>query len=98
VRTLLAGVPYSLFFDTGAPWNTLNSDTREHVAAHLGPGPVNPLESDTLDALDSLVLAGRTFTAVPFNGGFSNILGYPFLSQLGVVGFNPRARQLILYR
>jgi hypothetical protein len=63
----------------------------------------NMMNSDTLFALDSLVIAGRAgraFTAVPIGAGvsFRNFLGYPFLSQLGVVGFNHRTHQLILYR
>ncbi|HXC24469.1 MAG TPA: hypothetical protein VNU46_01030, partial [Gemmatimonadaceae bacterium] len=34
-------------------------------------------------------------TGAPENG---NLLGYPFLSHLGVVGFNHRTHQVILYR
>jgi hypothetical protein len=81
-------VPDSLFFDTGDYVNLLTAATQARVGAHLTDG-----------TMDSLVIAGRTFTAVPFSAvPHRNILGYPFLSQLGVVGFNHRAQQFILYR
>jgi hypothetical protein len=87
VRMLLGGVPDSLIFDTGAPINSLSPATKARVGTHLANG-----------ALDSLVLAGRTFTAVPFEDDSYDILGYSFLGQLGVVGFNHRTHQFILYR
>ena len=35
-------------------------------------------------------------TGAPVNDG--NILGYPFLRQFGVIGFNHRTHQVILYK
>ena len=89
-RVFLAGdVTDSVFFDTGAPGNQLVAATAAKVANHV-------ME----DVLDSLRIAGRQFGPIQMLNEEVpplNILGYPFLSHLGVVGFNHRTHQLLLY-
>jgi len=49
--------------------------------------------------VDHLMVAGHAFDALPFAEDYvEDLLGYPFLSQGGVIGFNIRAHQLIFYR
>jgi hypothetical protein len=52
------------------------------------------------NTLDTLNVAENTQTKVMDTGapGDGELLGYPFLSHLGVVGFNHRTHQFILYR
>ena len=53
---------------------------------------------DTLQILDHLDMAGHSFDVLPFQPGLLyDILGYPFLSQFGAVGFNLRTRALLFY-
>ena len=91
VRGLVDGVPDSLFFDTGAPFNALMQSTMKRVSGHTANG----------GALDPLVIAGRSFGPVLFTNDEEppvDVFGFPFLSSLGVVGFNHRTHQFILYR
>jgi hypothetical protein len=55
-----------------------------------------------VNTVDTLTSANNTETKMmdtgtPTNDNDEDILGYPFLSQLGVVGFNHRTHQFILY-
>ena len=63
------------------------------VGLHLAVGPCNSL--DTSDPARNLWIK-MLDTGAPENEG--NILGYPFLSHLGVFGVNQRTHQFILYR
>ena len=96
VHGQLAGVDVAWIFDTGSPFTLINTDAV----------PV-PLPNTSLTT-DALVIGGRPFHAtmrriknptpylqIQF---MLNILGAPFLQPLGVVGFNHRTRQFILYR
>jgi len=51
------------------------------------------------DVLDTVNIARNAKVMVMDTGAATNgdVLGYPFLSQLGVVGFNPRAHKFLLY-
>jgi len=76
------------------------SQLDDHLVPTEEPN-VHPLNGP-LTKLDHVVVAGRTFDALTFNinptGDIDyNILGYGFLSRLGVVGFNLRRHQLIFY-
>jgi hypothetical protein len=99
----MGGVLDSLFFDTGAYVNTLFPATEEQVADHVDRANVDSLTSKLLQGsgasgtLDSLVIAGHSFKSVSFTQYQGNILGYVFMQQMGVVGFNHRTRQFILY-
>lgn len=97
VRAVMNGVVDSLLFDTGSPDNPIS----QRLQAKLAP----------TGRVDSLVIAGRTFglglwgefavDAIGTSPGaveMPNMLGYPFLSNLEVVGFNHRAHQFILYQ
>jgi hypothetical protein len=77
----------TLTFDTGDFANTLAPTVR--------PGQHFELMSKV-----DLTLTGHLFPAVSFVVGMadSDVLGAPFLQQQGVVGFNFRAHQFILYR
>ena len=96
VHGQLAGVDVSWIFDTGSPFTLINMD------AVTVPLP------NTSMTTDSLLIGGRPFhatvqriknpTPYPSIQFMLNILGYPFLRSLGVVGFNHRTRQFILYR
>jgi len=101
VQAILSGVLDTLLIDTGNEPDELDYITIPKIAAHL------TIHGDSRQghaALDHLVFAGRTYNAVPFelegkdSGLMQDWIGLPFLSRLGVVGFNFRTRQLILYR
>jgi hypothetical protein len=80
----------TLALDTGSPVTILTPATRQRVQPHI-----NGL------LLDSLVLGKRTFTKlvlVPAMSYMPSIVGYPVLSQFGVIGINQRTHQLLLYR
>jgi len=63
------------------------------LKAHLTPIG----DSGSFGSFD-LVIAGRSFAAVPIQIlPYDNILGFTFMSHLGVVGFNARTHQFILY-
>lgn len=89
----------TLLLDTGAPMNTLAAHTQQQWTSHMTDG-----SSGFFPAwiLDSLQLGGHSFLQIPFlkvqGDGAHNVLGYPFLSHSGVVGFNFRKRQLVIYR
>ena len=102
VRVLLGGVggvPESLRFDTGMLYNGLRQKSHDGLAGHLSHEILG-----TLGTLDSLVIAGHAFTSIPVYFAKDQedrdlpILGAPFLRSLGIVGFNHRTRQFILYR
>jgi hypothetical protein len=95
VRAVMNGVADSLLFDTGSPTNPISQRLQEKLVSK--------------GRVDSLVIAGRTF-GLGLWGEFEvggtgpgavempNMLGYPFLSNLEVVGFNHRAHQFLLYQ
>jgi hypothetical protein len=95
----MGGVPESFRFDTGMPDNHLRQKSHDELAGHLSHEFLG-----TFGILDSLVIAGRAFTSIPV--GFAKddedrdwpILGSPFLRSLGIIGFNHRTHQFILYR
>lgn len=90
VQATLAEKPTTMFFDTGSEGNYLTTGTETRAAAHI-----------VHDTLDSLVIAGRVFGPVVLRSDATpplDVLGFPFLSQLSVVGFNHRTRQFLLYR
>jgi hypothetical protein len=64
--------------------------------------PGNASEAQAADSLLQAVAKGQLpFPVTPNAYGHSqlgSIIGYPFLRRLGVVGFNFRTRQLILYK
>lgn len=89
VHVQLDGGRDSVFFDTGSPINLLSSATLAH-------GTLRPADP-TVSA--ALVIAGRSFPKTVFYPNPAvNILGYDFLHRCGVVGFNYRTHQFILYR
>ena len=92
----------SLMLDTGNGVNELTATTREALGAHLVPAGQDPMFHVPCWTLDHLVVADQTVTASPFDTGDAgrdfDILGPPFLRQFGLVGFNLRTRQLILYQ
>ena len=91
VAARLGGALDTLLVDTGTPYNVLLPTTADRLVGHMN--------ADTVLVVDTLALAHRIFTAIPFAWGTDNdLLGYPVLRQLGLVGFNFRARQLLLYR
>jgi len=57
--------------------------------------PGTPEEQKVADQLKQALAAGHTVFDIDHQ--YPNGLGFPFLRQLGVVGFNFRAKQLILY-
>jgi len=81
----------TLALDTGNPIPViLTPTTRQRVRAHI-----------VGLKLDRLVVGTRTFDlllAVPAMPYMPDILGYPVISQFGVVGINQRTHQLVLYR
>ena len=90
VRATIGDVPDSVFFDTGSPYNLLTNATIARLAVPSG---------DASAAEPALVISGRSFPDVVWQRNpLFNLLGGPFLRQLGVVGFNHRAHQLLLYR
>ena len=96
VQGVLGDVTDSLEIDTGNPGNSMLETTRRQVAAHLVPAAAGAMGNVTLDHLK---VGSRTFDAVSFTIGNddSDVFSFGFLSRLGVVGFNFRTRQLILY-
>ena len=69
--------------------------TNRVLAKNLGS---HDSEVVSLWTLDHLLVAGHAVDDLSFQlGTFVNILGYPFLSQFGAVGFNFRTRQLLFY-
>jgi predicted aspartyl protease len=98
----LGGKLDTLVVDTGNPDNTITPDTREELAHHVSPGTGTGYSGGDLMTLDTMRLAGQSYHPVPVAvlnaGGYGmDILGYPFLNQFGVVGFNFRTRQLLIY-
>jgi hypothetical protein len=91
VRASLGGVSDTLAFDNGTQDIALSSKTMKRIAAHVAND----------GTLDSLTLAGRSFKNVPVEEYLMHdvdMIGYSFLHSLGVVGFNHRTHQFILYR
>ena len=62
------------------------------------PGQWSPTtQAQASHQLEQLVRTGHDTRTVSFDGIYEGNLGYAFLRPLGVVGFNLRTRQLILY-
>jgi hypothetical protein len=90
VQANLGGEQTTVFFDTGSASNYLTSATAERMSAHIVDG-----------TLDSLVIAGRSFGPIVLRSDVIpplDLLGFPFLSRLGAVGFNHRTQQFLLYK
>ncbi|HXC24588.1 MAG TPA: hypothetical protein VNU46_01645 [Gemmatimonadaceae bacterium] len=100
VQARVCGVTDTLFIDTGMDPDYIVYEHKARCAAHL----TRPNGSE-FAILDHVVFAGRAYDAIPFDvqdESFADAVvdsfGLPFLSHLGVVGFNFRTRQLILYQ
>ena len=98
VQAQLGGVISSWLIDTEtSKMSFITEAAYPDQARRLPRGQVVPLP-------EPLVIAGRRFTLDSVknytgpDGANSNLLGAPFLHHLGVVGFNHRAHQFILYR
>jgi hypothetical protein len=68
----------------------LANDARQWWGVHVKPD----FTLDTANTANNTLLKVMD-TGAPTNG---KLLGYPFLSQFGVVGFNHRTHQFILYK
>jgi hypothetical protein len=99
-----SATPDTLQLDTGDPDNSLVRRTYARLtahSAHLTPTTARPDDpSATRVMLDRMTVGGTTLTMLPFSlyTADCDILGYGYLSRLGVVGFNLRTRQFLLYR
>lgn len=97
--------------DTGAPMSSMSSDVERAWLSHLSPAPddaylLQPNErwGTSLRVLDHFTLGGVTYDRLPFANARESfpgidvgLLGTPFLSRVGVVGFNFRTRQFMTY-
>jgi hypothetical protein len=91
VEALLGGVPDTLIIDSGTQDNRITAKTAKQIAAYKAKN----------NNQYSLMIADRTFKHVHLQEHLLqdiNILGYTFLRSLGVVGFNHRTHQILLYR
>ncbi|HXC25169.1 MAG TPA: hypothetical protein VNU46_04575 [Gemmatimonadaceae bacterium] len=95
VRVRAGSLHEDFLLDTGAPDNELLLPSVQQLGVHLKPMP-----GWRTWTLDTMVVGGQTYANVPnFQDSFfqSNILGYPFLSTVGTIGFNFRTRHLLWY-
>ena len=91
VDVMVNGVHVPMLLDTGAPQNDLTPETISRLETHLVP-------HDSGWQVDRILVGHHGYAQVQFNRHDTDILGYPFLSQHGVVGFNLRAHRLIFYQ
>ena len=99
----LGSIMDTVMIDTGSQDNILGQETEYQLGVHVRPTSPSPTTLGTPVLLDTMVLAGQTLAGMPFSTRVSgqessDILGYSFLRRFGVVGFNFRTRQLILYK
>ncbi|MHB2034875.1 MAG: retropepsin-like aspartic protease, partial [Gemmatimonadaceae bacterium] len=103
------GLTDTLMLDTGSPWNQVNGALIRRLGVHVRRdgvdvrGPTGaPVFRNRRFVLDTLEVADRTFTnlAVDSVGPKSdNVLPIEsVMAPFGVVGFNFRTRQFLLYR
>ena len=88
---MVNGVHVPMLLDTGAPQNDLTPETLSRLETHLVP-------HDSGWRVDRMLVGNHVYAQVQFSRYDTDILGYPFLSQRGVVGFNLRAHRLIFYQ
>ena len=100
VKAQLGSTTDSVMLDTGGRNNEVNADGVAALGSHLTPAGTNPRGNFPLFKLDQLTFAGRLVKNVTFSRteSASFVLGNPFLSQQGVIGFNFRAGQFTVYR
>lgn len=91
----------TLQLDTGDPSSVIVARTQARIASHLTPDTSNTDGSATPATmiLDRVTVGGHAVTNLPVSIDVSDcdILGYSYLSRLGVVGFNFRTRQFLRY-
>ena len=102
VEASFGGVLDTVHIDTGENFDKLNAATQPRLAGHLaatGQTVFDDLTQEPVLTLDHLHFAGQTYDAIPFSvtAQRDDAFGTDFLRRLGVVGFNFRSRQLILY-
>ena len=87
----------TLIVDTGGR-NKLDKQMTQYLGTRVVPTNES-LDETPLGTLDHLVLGGRSYDTLSFKINFEDTgLGFDFLNRLGVVGFNFRTHQLILYK
>jgi hypothetical protein len=89
----------AILLDTGGQFNFLPDATMRRLATHLSESTETLPSGATVPryVLDHLTLGTKTVDSVEIRPLQQTLLGYPFLSQLGVVGFNFRAHQFFWY-
>lgn len=103
VEGQLGGVRDTVHIDTGENFDKLNVATLPRLGGHAvmtGQTVFDDQRQEPVLTVDQVVVAGRSFATVPFSVTplRMDAFGTEFLRQLGAVGFNFRARQLVLYR
>ena len=103
IAAQIGGQLDTLLVDTGEQFNKVNTATSHRVGSHLsstGRTVFDDLQTEPVMTVDHVSVAGYTFDNVPFSVSPIRMdgVGTEFFRQVGVVGFNWRARRLMLYR
>lgn len=103
VTAQVGGQLDTMLVDTGENFNKLYTTTPPRLASHVTTTArkvFDDLVQEPVVTVDHLMFAGRTFDNVPFSVSSQRMDGFgtEFFRQLGVVGFNWRARAIVLYR